>query len=135
MKTVAGAHAPHQARVVLIEDNDLIRLGQETLLRDWGHRVVAAATRDAIQDVLKHDPEDVAAIIAEFDIDGPHTGIDIALVIAATAGRRIPTAITSASFGHKSGTAAAMQGFAFFSKPIDPQILHDWLAGVLAGGA
>jgi hypothetical protein len=37
----------------------------------------------------------------------------------------------SASFGQVSGTAAALQGFAFFSKPVDPQALCDWLVAVI----
>jgi hypothetical protein len=35
----------------------------------------------------------VAAIIADVDFGGPVTGIDIAVALAAAAGRRIPTAI------------------------------------------
>jgi two-component system, sensor histidine kinase len=131
---IDSAGALQAARVVLIEDDALIRLGQETLLRDWGHRVATAASQDAIKEALKDNPGDVAAIIADFDIGGPDTGVDIALAIAAAAGKRIPTAIMSASFGQSSGTAAALQGFAFFSKPVDPQELCDWLAAVIITG-
>jgi len=128
---VDSAESLQAARVVLIEDDALIRLGQETLWRDWRHRVATAASRDAIQEALKDNPRDVAAIIADFDIGGPVSGIDIALAIAAAAGRRIPTAIMSASFGQVSGIAAALQGFAFFSKPVDPQALCDWLVTII----
>lgn len=131
---IDSAGSLQMARVVLIEDDALIRLGHEMLLRDWGHRVAIAASRDAIQQALKDNPGDVAAIIADFDIGGPHTGVDIALAIAAAAGRRIPTAIMSASFGQVSAIAAALQGFAFFSKPVDPQELRDWLAAVIIRG-
>jgi two-component system, sensor histidine kinase len=131
---VDGAGSLQTARVVLIEDDALIRLGQETLLRDWGHRVVTATSRDAIQEALKDNPADVAAIIADFDICGPHTGVDIALAIAAAAGRRIPTAIMSSGLGQSSEPAAARQGFASFSKPVDPQELCDWLAAVIVTG-
>jgi DNA-binding NtrC family response regulator len=128
---VGGAESLPAARVVLIEDDALIRLGQETLLRDWGHRVAAGASSDAIEAALKDNPTDVAAIIADFDIGGPRTGVDMAIAIAKSAGRSIPTAIMSASFGQISGIAAALQGFAFFSKPVDPQELYDWLAAVI----
>jgi CheY-like chemotaxis protein len=131
---VAGSATFRTPRVALIEDDALIRLGQETLLRDWGHRVAAAASCDAIQEALKDNPHDVAAIIADFDIGGLRTGVDIALAISAAAGRPIPTAIMSASFGQVSGIAAALEGFAFFSKPVDPQELCDWLAAVIVTG-
>jgi len=131
---VDGVSALQTARVVLIEDDALIRLGQETLLRDWGHRVATAASCDAIAEALRDDPADVAAIIADFDVGGLRTGVDIALAIAAGAGKPIPTAIMSASFGQVSGNAAALEGFAFFSKPVDPQELHDWLSAVIVMG-
>lgn len=131
---VGSVGALQTARVVVIEDDALIRHGQETLLRDWGHRVAAAASQDAIQQALKDNPSDVAAIIADFDIGGPHTGVDIALAVAAAAGRHIPTAIISASFSRGCATAAALRGFAFFSKPADPHELYDWLAAVIARG-
>jgi CheY-like chemotaxis protein len=95
---IDGADALQTARVVLIEDDALIRLGQETLLRDWGHRVATAASSDAIAEALGDNPADVAAIIADFDVGGLRTGVDIALQIAAGAGRPIPTAIMSARF-------------------------------------
>ncbi len=112
--------------VVLIEDDPLVRLGQEILLRDWGYRVVAGASRDEIFAALP-DAQDVAAIVSDFRVEGPDSGADVALAISAAAGRRIPTAIMSGSLGRNSGDVARTRGFTFFAKPVDPELLRDWL--------
>lgn len=121
--------------VVLIEDDPLVRLGQEILLRDWGYRVVMGASRDEVFAALP-DAQDVAAIISDFRVEGPDSGADVALAISAAAGRRIPTAIMSGSLGHNSGNVARTQGFTFFAKPVDPEQLRGWLnAAIGAPGA
>lgn len=112
--------------VVLIEDDPLVRLGQEILLRDWGYRVVVGASRDEIFAALP-DAQQVAAIVSDFRVEGPDSGADVALAISAAAGRPIPTAIMSGSLGRNSGDVARTRGFTFFAKPVDPEQLRGWL--------
>jgi|SRR5579863_5980296 len=112
--------------VVLIEDDPLVRLGQEILLRDWGYRVVMGASRDEIFAALR-DAQEVAAIVSDFRVEGPDSGADVAEAISAAAGRRIPTAIMSGSLGRNSGDVARTRGFTFFAKPVDPELLRGWL--------
>jgi DNA-binding NtrC family response regulator len=119
-------HASEGPCVVLIEDDPLVRLGQEMLLRDWGYRVVMGASRDEIFAALA-DAQDVAAIVSDFRVEGPDSGADVALAISAAAGRRIPTAIMSGSLGRNSGVVARTKGFTFFAKPVDPEQLRGWL--------
>ena len=118
-------------RIVLIEDDPLVRLGQEMLLKDWGYRVAMGAGRDEIFAALHASPEDVAAIISDFSVEGRETGAELALAISAAAGQRIPTAIMSASMGRASGEAAREHGFTFFAKPVDPEHLRVWLEAAI----
>lgn len=127
-------NSTHAPRVVLIEDDPLVRLGQEMLLRDWGYRVAIGASRDEVRAALEDAPGDVAAIISDYSVIGPETGAEIALDIAAAAGQPIPTAIMSASMGRQSGAAAHAHGFTFFAKPVDPEQLRAWLAASLEAG-
>ena len=114
-------------RVVLIEDDPLVLFGQEMLLKDWGYRVVAGASHAEIAQALADSPQDVAAIIADFNLGGEQTGADVARAVAKDAHRPVPTVVMSASLGRRSGEAAALRGFAFFQKPVDPDQLRDWL--------
>ena len=114
-------------RVVLIEDDPLVLFGQEMLLKDWGYRVVTGTCQAEIAQALADAPDDVAAIIADFNLGGEQTGADVARAVAASAHRAVPTVVMSASLGRRSGEAAALQGFAFLQKPVDPDELRDWL--------
>jgi two-component system, sensor histidine kinase len=118
--------------VVLIEDDPLVRLGQEMLLRDWGYRVITGASRDEVFSAVG-DTHDIAAILSDFRVEGPETGADVAIALSAAAGRQIPTAIMSASLGRSSGIVAEKYGFTFFAKPVDPERLRAWLDAVIAG--
>ena len=113
--------------VVLLEDDPLARFGQEVLLRDWGYRVVANASRAGVMDALRQEDAEVAAIIADFNLGDGETGVEIAHHIAASASRRIPTVIMSASHGRRSCADARAHGFTFLAKPIDPEHLRVWL--------
>lgn len=113
--------------VVLLEDDPLARFGQEVLLRDWGFHVVADNTRAGLLKSLGEADVQVAAIIADYNLGGEDTGVDIARHLAESSSRPIPTVIMSASHGRSSSAAARKFGFTFLPKPIDPEDLHAWL--------
>jgi len=117
--------------VVLIEDDPLVRFGQALLLRDWGYRVVAEASLEAVKAALEGSPGEIAAIITDFHLGDDETGPDAALELAKEAGSAIPTMILSASFGRSSGVAAALHGFEMLAKPVDPERLQGWLASAI----
>jgi len=117
--------------VVLIEDDPLVRFGQALLLRDWGYRVVAEASLEAVKAALEGSPGEIAAIITDFHLGETQTGPDAALELAKETGGSIPTMILSASFGRSSGTAAALHGFEMLAKPVDPERLQGWLASAI----
>lgn len=127
-----GSQSIQSPRVVLIEDDPLVRFGQEMLLKDWGYRVVAGTSRADISRGLGDSPDDVAAIIADFNLGEGESGADVARAIADGARRAIPTIVISASLGRRSGAAAAQHGFAFLTKPVDPETLRDWLVTATA---
>ena len=125
---MADCYSPApRPRVVLIEDNPLVLFGQEMLLKDWGYRVVSGTSPEAIRSALVDAPGDVAAIVADFNLGGAETGANVALSVAKGARRRIPTIVMSASLGRTSGAEAALYGFAFLAKPVNPERLRDWL--------
>jgi two-component system, sensor histidine kinase len=118
--------------IVLLEDDPLVRFGQEVLLRDWGYRVVAGRSRAGVLDALEQEDVEVAAIIADFNLGNGETGVDVACDIAASASRPIPTVIMSASHGRSSCAAARKHGFTFLAKPINPDDLQAWLTDATA---
>ena len=118
-------------RVILLEDDPLVRFGQEVLLRDWGYRVIAACSREAVLAAIQDAPDDIAAIVADFHLGGDDNGAAIAQAIAAAVHRPIPTIIMSASLGQRQESTARDHGFECFSKPVDPEQLRSWLSAAI----
>jgi len=131
-RTMLAMNVPSTPCVILLEDDPWTRFGQEVLLRDWGYCVVAETSRAGVLHALGQQTAEVAAIIADFNLGGDDTGVEIARDIATAASRPIPTVIMSASFGRLSGVAARANGFAFLPKPVDPDLLRAWLDAATA---
>jgi CheY-like chemotaxis protein len=119
-----------QPRVVIIEDNPLVRAGQRMLLEHAGYRVTEIAASD---DLAGFEATDSGSqvIIADFDLGPGMTGIEIALEIMRRAGVRIPTLVLSASFGQRSLAAAAACEMPLMFKPAPEERVLAWVADAL----
>src|SRR5579863_5979803 len=107
----------HNPRIVVIEDNPLVRAGQRMLLEVVGYCVAEISAPADLADFTSLSSPD-QAIIADFDLGPGMTGLDIALEIMRRAGKQIPTLILSASFGERSLAAAAAHGMPVMFKPV-----------------
>ena len=119
-------------RVILLEDDPLVRFAQEILLKDWGYRVVAESSRAGALAAIQDTPDDIAAIVADYHLGVDDNGAAVAQAIAAVAQREIPTIIMSASLGQRQEQTAREHGFDCFSKPVNPEHLRNWLSSVIA---
>jgi CheY-like chemotaxis protein len=117
-------------RVIVIEDNFLVRIGQRMLLEDAGYCVAEIATA---ADLAGFVPEAGGrqAIIADFDIGIGMTGIEVALEIMRRTGEWIPTLVLSASFGERSRPAAAACDMPMMFKPAPQERVLGWVAVAL----
>jgi CheY-like chemotaxis protein len=117
-------------RVVVIEDNPLVRAGQRMLLEHAGYcvaEIAVAAELGAF--VATHGGQQV--IIADFDLGPGMTGIEVALEIMRLAGEKIPTLVLSASFGDRSMAAAATRDMPLMFKPAPEEQVLAWIANAL----
>ena len=120
----------HHPRIVVIEDNPLVRTGQRMLLEVVGYRVAEiAAPADLANFVSTSDTDQ--AIIADFDLGQGMTGLEVALEIMRRAGEQIPTLILSASFGERSLAAAAEYDMPVMFKPVPEEEVLAWVAKAL----
>lgn len=127
-KAMADAAPP---LVVLIESDVDIRGDIHHLLTDWGLRVIEADLESALP--VRDEHMEAAAIIADYELGGtperpqPFTGLDVALLIARRAVRRIPTLVISDNFGRQAIPACSPHRFPVMFKPISAEHLHGWL--------
>jgi CheY-like chemotaxis protein len=114
-------------RVVLIEDNPLVRAGQRMLLEHAGYHVAEIASSADLSG-FEATAGGNQAIIADFDLGPGMTGIEVALEIMRRAGEHIPTLILSASFGGRSPAAAEVYEMPVMFKPAPEERVLAWVA-------
>src|SRR4030095_4146020 len=123
---------PRKARLILVEDNDGVRLATEVFLKLEGHETLSARTVAEAEVLLERlAPGDV--VIADYHLDGKNTGLDLLLRLRERVGYEVPGVILSGDLPSvlrsiKSPVAACH----FLSKPVDTAALVDAIAGLSA---
>lgn len=121
--------------IILIESDPALRAEMRQWLGEWGLRVVEADLDSAVP--ARDEHIEAAAIIADYELGAsaerrpPFTGLDIALLIARRAARRVPTLVTSDNFGRNAIPACCPHRFPVMFKPVSPERLRAWLQPVL----
>jgi PAS domain S-box-containing protein len=131
----AASPAPPKARVILVEDNDGVRLATEVFLRLEGHETLSAPTVADAEVLLEGlAPDDV--VIADYHLDGKNTGLDLLLRLRERVGYDVPGVILSGDLPSvlrsiKSPVAACH----FLSKPVNTTALVDAIAELSTSSA
>ncbi len=90
-----------QPRVLIVEDDPLVRMMSVEALAETGFAVIEAETIDAALAILETRADEVAVIFSDIDTPGVHDGIDLArtvrgawphLRVVLTSGSRLPPA-------------------------------------------
>jgi len=88
------------SRILLVEDDALLRLGALTILIDAGYEVLEAANADEAIHVLETEP-DIGVMISDIQMPGSIDGVKLAhavrrrwppVEVLLTSGRHIPSA-------------------------------------------
>ncbi|MDY0065337.1 MAG: ATP-binding protein [Steroidobacteraceae bacterium] len=127
-RTDADAAAPcgadaRKARVILVEDNDGVRLATELFLKFEGHETLSApSVAEAHKLFDKARRGDI--LIADYRLDARHTGLDLLMSLRERLGSSAPGIIMS---GDLPTVLRAMNepvaDCRFLSKPVDTRVL------------
>ena len=131
----AGRHAapPRQDRIVLlVENDDAVRLALGQLLEKWGLNVIDARTGDealALVDEIGITP-DVALVDLHLG-----DGMDGLATVRALRARHgpVPARILTADRAAAIAPACAAEGVVIMPKPVDPAALEAYLAALAPG--
>jgi PAS domain S-box-containing protein len=124
----APAVAARRARLILVEDNDGVRLATELFLKLEGHETLSARTVAEAEVLLERlAPGDV--LIADYHLDGRNTGLDLLLRLRERVGYDVPGVVLSGDLPSvlrsiKSPVVACH----FLSKPVNTAALVDAIA-------
>jgi two-component system, sensor histidine kinase len=127
-----AAHVPapaaRKARLILVEDNDGVRLATELFLRLEGHETSSARTvadAEVLFDRLL--PGDV--VIADYHLDGKNTGLDMLLRLRERLGYDVPGVVLSGDLPSVvRSIRTPVEACRFLSKPVDTTALIEAIA-------
>lgn len=121
-RTAEGRSSP-QTKIVLVEDNDGVRMATELFLKLEGFEVRSAGSfAEAEQLVSSLGPHEI--IVADYHLDSAHTGLDILNFARRTHGIEVPGVILSGDLPSLMRTSASsMPAAKLLSKPVDTDAL------------
>ncbi|MFO1310097.1 MAG: response regulator [Burkholderiales bacterium] len=116
-------------RVLVIDDEEEVRAGTETVLRSWGCDFVGAADADGA--LLAVDGRAPDAIVADWRLASGATGGDAIARIRGAFGRPIPAVIVSGAGAPDDLARIKAAGVPLLHKPVAPAKLRSTLAFLL----
>lgn len=114
-----------KARLILVEDNDGVRLATELFLKLEGHETLSAPTLAEAETLLERlQPGDV--VIADYHLDEKNTGLDMLMRLRERVGYDVPGVVLSGDLPSVLRTIKApVTACRFLSKPVDTVALVD----------
>jgi signal transduction histidine kinase len=117
-------------RVVVIDDDALVRDSLAALLRTWGCQVVAAATpREVVERLANAEPPDL--IICDFQLAGGRSGIAAIAEVRQALEATIPAFLISGDTAPERLRDAQQSGYRLLHKPVRPMKLRALLGEYL----
>jgi PAS domain S-box-containing protein len=122
------AASARKARLILVEDNDGVRLATELFLKLEGHETLSAPTLAEAEILLKRlRPGDV--VIADYHLDDKNTGLDMLLRLRERVGYDVPGVVLSGDLPSVLRTIKTpVSSCRFLSKPVDTVALVEAIA-------
>jgi CheY-like chemotaxis protein len=112
-------------RIALVEDNNLVREALLTAMREAGHEVVAAASRDAILGALGTLAPDV--LVTDYRLPQGITGFDVISALKDKFGEALPAIVISGDTDPALLRQMNQRGIIVLHKPIDLEELQSYL--------
>ncbi|MEE4279215.1 MAG: NahK/ErcS family hybrid sensor histidine kinase/response regulator [Halieaceae bacterium] len=124
-----------QGRQVLVVDNDeAICLGMETMLGGWGCSVTSAQTIAELDEVIGHSGARPEVAIVDYQLDDDATGFDAVKHIDALLGRSVPVVMITANYTKDLRENVTGSGYHLLNKPVKPHKLRLLLTRLLQDG-
>lgn len=124
--------AGRKARLILVEDNDGVRLATEVFLKLEGYETLSARTLADAEVLLERlQPGDV--VVADYHLDGKNTGLDMLLRLRERQGYDVPAVVLSGDLPSVlRSIRTPIPSCRFLSKPVDTAALMEAVADLSA---
>ena len=122
-------------RIAIIENEEDIRIGMQSILQSWGCDVIAANSTDAIMGMLEHDPEPVTAIISDFGLSDSSNGIDAIAALRQRYSANLPALLITGDTTRETYVAAQQANLTLLYKPVKAEVLRTALVEIMQPSA
>ncbi len=120
-----ASDAPRRSRLLLVEDNEGVRLATQMFLKLEGYDTLSARSSADAQ-ALFCSLRDTDVVIADYHLDGQHNGLDLLLALRQRAGRDVPGIVLSGDLqAVLRSIRSPIANCRFLSKPVDTTALLD----------
>lgn len=121
------------ARVLVIDDDAVVRAGMLHLLRDWGCECeVAESIEEALSLAQIHPPE---LIISDYRLRKQHNGVEAIAALRALLGETLPALLITGDTAPERLREAKASGIPLLHKPVSPSQLYRKLVEILEDAA
>ncbi|MGO9756589.1 MAG: ATP-binding protein, partial [Roseiarcus sp.] len=118
-------------RILVVEDNSIVRQALLGMLEDWGAQASAAASGEEALDLAARRAWDFDAMIVDHRLGAGLTGVQTALEIGRRIGRRVPTLVLTGDTAKERIAEIESSGFVFLHKPVEADNLRHELARLM----
>ena len=129
VESAAGEAVPdHARRILVVDDEVLVRSALELVLGEMGHQVDSAdSVEEAVRRSRVHRPE---LVIADFRLAGGTTGIDVIRAVRASCGRDLPAVVLTGDTDPATIRRIVGEGLHLLHKPLQLDALRGFLKQV-----
>jgi len=120
----------HGTRVVIIDDEAMVRLGMRNVLEGWGCEVIEAESAEHALDMLQHDCA-IDIILTDYRLRENKNGIEAIHSIHDFCGKAIPAIILTGETDPKRLTEAKLWGGKILYKPVSSAKLRSLISYLL----
>lgn len=121
-----------RGRILIIEDNLILRRGLENIARKWGCKTLAASSGEEALELALARRWRFDAVVSDYRLGAGLTGVDAAKEIARQSGREFPTLILTGDTATEHIAEIAASGFELLHKPVSAEQLRRKLSRLLA---
>lgn len=122
-------------RIAIIENEEDIRVGMQSILQSWGCDVIAANSTDAIMGMLEHDRKPVTAIISDFGLSDSSNGIDAIAALRQRYRANLPALLITGDTTRETYVAAQEANLPLLYKPVKAEVLRTALVEIMQPSA
>jgi CheY-like chemotaxis protein len=122
---VARSDSTSSPLIVVIEDEEFVLSGYQTLLESWGYDVVAATSAEEAMSELTRGARIPDFIVADYRLGDGNTGTDAVRLLRRSFGDRLPGVLITGDTSMDRVRHANESGMQVLHKPINGRKLKD----------